>query len=287
MEAQRPDFHAPQIGEGGFKVVGSKTPDPNWKPGQGLSSASSSTSEEWRAFSATNRAPYKVFDMRSGSEERSLAYRLLIGGVVPRPIAFCSTVGEGGRENLAPMSFFNVVGFDPPTLVVSFTTTAKNDTYPTSQKHTLANLIHSRECTVSIISLPFVEAANYTSIDAPPDVSEWKLPGLTPAPSEMVKAPGVAESAFWMECVYDSKHEIVNEEGKCTATAAFLRVKKFHIRSDLLVDGGKRGVDIAKLLPVARLGGIGWGSTGRWFETPRPRWEEEKERVEVGFLSSL
>ncbi|KAH8920647.1 hypothetical protein BT69DRAFT_1352243 [Atractiella rhizophila] len=277
MEAHRPDFHAPQIGEGGFKVVGSKTPDPNWKPGQGLSSASSSTSEEWRAFSATNRAPYKVspdspstdmprimnpvlipasrwrqvFDMRSGSEERSLAYRLLIGGVVPRPIAFCSTVGEGGRENLAPMScaishlafFLFEALFNSwlKFLMLSVSTRLlsscllprrpKMILIRTSQKHTLANLLHSRECTVSIISLPFVEAANYTSIDAPPDVSEWKLSGLTPAPSEMVKAPGVAESAFWMECVYDSKHEIVNEEGKCTATAAFLRVKKFHIRS--------------------------------------------------------
>ena len=88
-----------------------------------------------------------------------------------------------------------MVAHNPPVIMVAFT-----HPKPDVLKETCSNILETKEFTTNIISEPFVDAANYTSIDAPTDVSEWPLSGLTPVASELVKAPRVGESAFSMEC---------------------------------------------------------------------------------------
>jgi len=152
---------------------------------------------------------------------------------------------------------------------------------PTKNKDSCDNIKETKEFVVNIISEPFIEAANYTSIDAPPNVSEWDLTGLTPIKSESIKPAGVKESAFRMECTLEHTYDMFdpNDSSKLTGTIVLGRVQRFHIREDVLMEGG--GIDPAKLLQVARMGGISYARTVRGFEIPRPRWEDEKERPEV------
>lgn len=117
----------------------------------------------------------------------------------PRPIGFISSVSAAGVTNLAPFSYFTMANHDPPVVVVSFTHPAPKDGQPVL-KETCQNILDTKEFVANIISESFVEAANYTSIDAPAEVSEWALSGLTPVASKLVKAPRVGESAFAMEC---------------------------------------------------------------------------------------
>ncbi len=117
----------------------------------------------------------------------------------PRPIGFISSVNPDGVTNLAPFSYFTMANHDPPVVVVSFTHPPPKDGQ-SSLKETCQNILDTKQFVANLISESFVEAANYTSVDAPKDVSEWALSGLTPVPSKLVKAPRVGESAFAMEC---------------------------------------------------------------------------------------
>jgi len=117
----------------------------------------------------------------------------------PRPIGFLSTVNAAGETNLAPFSYFTMACHDPPVVVVSFTHPAPKDGHA-PLKESCQNILDTAHFTANLISESFVEAANFTSVDAPPDVSEWALSGLTPVTSKLVKAPRVGESAFAMEC---------------------------------------------------------------------------------------
>ncbi|CAM9827034.1 unnamed protein product, partial [Ascophyllum nodosum] len=115
--------------------------------------------------------------------------------VVPRPIGFVSTKAIDGTVNLAPFSFFNAVGHDPPMLVISVCRKGGD-----VKKDTLANIEDTGEFVVSIISEWFVEAANHTSGNFPPQVDEMEAAGLTPLKSIIVSPPRVKESAVNMEC---------------------------------------------------------------------------------------
>ena len=121
--------------------------------------------------------------------------RVLTGVVVPRPIAFVSTMSPDGVVNLAPYSFFNAVSYDPPTIVFS---SSRRAGY--KSKDTLRNIEETGEFVVNIVVDPIAEAMNKTSAEFPEDVDEFEIAGLTQAPSETVKAPRVAESPVNMEC---------------------------------------------------------------------------------------
>ena len=123
-------------------------------------------------------------------------YKLLIGSVVPRPIAFVSTVSPEGAFNVAPFSFFTVASSNPPVLVF----TVGNRATPEPRKDTLRNITTAREFVVNIVSEEFGQKMNLSSGDYPPDVDEFEVSGLTPIPSDLVKPPRVAESHVNMEC---------------------------------------------------------------------------------------
>ncbi|RVX73204.1 hypothetical protein B0A52_02332 [Exophiala mesophila] len=119
-------------------------------------------------------------------------YKLLISGIVPRPVGFLSTQSsEGTSKNLAPFSYTQVINHDPPIFVVGFA--------GSKDKDTLRNLRDTGECVINVISEDFVDAANATAVDAPYGMSEWQLSGLTPAACTQVQAERVKESLFSIE----------------------------------------------------------------------------------------
>ena len=131
-----------------------------------------------------------------GTTDPSSVYKLLIGSVVPRPIAFVSTLNPDGGFNVAPFSFFTVASSNPPVLV--FTVGLR--TTPDPRKDTLRNITTTREFVVNIVSEEIGEKMNLCAGEYPPEVDEFELSGLTPIPSDLVKAPRVAESHINMEC---------------------------------------------------------------------------------------
>ncbi|CAM9299711.1 unnamed protein product, partial [Hapterophycus canaliculatus] len=197
-------------------------------------------------------------------------YSLMISSVVPRPIALTSTQAPDGTVNMAPFSYFNTVGHDPPTLAVSICRNGNG-----SKKDTLVNIEANGEFVVSIMSDWFVEAANHTCGSFPPEVDEIKTAGLTPVKSTVVGPPRVEESGVNMECKVRHTYDIVNKKGDVTATVVIGEVVMFHVFPHLLnKDGageGKPTVDIKGYLPVSRLGGNTYARLGSVFDIPRPR----------------
>ena len=143
-------------------------------------------------------------------------YRVLTGVVVPRPIAFVSTVSPDGVNNLAPYSFFNAVASSPPTIVFSSSRRAGS-----KSKDTLDNVEATGEFVVNIVSDDIAEAMNRTAAEFPAEVSEFDVAGLTPAASDIVRAPRVAESPVNMECRLQQVVNLDLGEGDHTARPGY------------------------------------------------------------------
>lgn len=182
------------------------------------------------------------------------AYALLNAVVVPRPIAWVSTKGPGGIDNLAPHSYFTVSSVDPP--VVQFTSVGLKD----SQRNATA----TGEFVVSVCTRELAEAVNRTSIDAPPDVSEFDLAGLTREPSRVVAPPRVAESPVALEC------RLAGTRSFGESTVVFGEIVWIAVKPEVMRDG-RIAVDL--LRPVARLGGRDFGAVGEVFALRRPKWD--------------
>ncbi len=123
------------------------------------------------------------------------SHELLVGAVVPRPIAFVSTIGEDGVFNVAPYSFFTSVAVKP--MFIGFTAGWKSDGH---KKDTLVNIEFSRDFVVNVVTETLAESMNQASAGYPSDMDEFKEVGLTPVKADIVKSPMVAESPINMEC---------------------------------------------------------------------------------------
>ncbi len=186
-------------------------------------------------------------------------YKLLIGCVVPRPIAFVSSVAPSGARNLAPFSFFTVASANPP--VVVFQNTPRGQ----GRKDTISNVEATGEFVVNIVSEDFAAAMNQTSADVPPDVDEFVLSGLTPVPSELVKPPRVAESRVQMEC---RLLQIVPVSDRPQGGSLVLgEVVLFHI-ADEVVENFR--IDPDRLKPIGRMGGPTYVRCSDRFDLKRP-----------------
>ena len=185
-------------------------------------------------------------------------YKLLIGSVVPRPIAFVSTVSTDGVYNLAPFSFFNVICAEPPT--VCFSTG-----FRVPAKDTLANVTATGEFVVNIVSEEIAEQMNLCSGEYAHGVSEFEISGLTPVPSGLVKPPYVLESHVNMECKLVQTVEIsIRPRG---GTLIIGEVVRFHIDEAIV---GNFRIDPDKLRAIGRMGGNGYTRTRDRFEMIRP-----------------
>jgi len=188
-------------------------------------------------------------------------YQYLVGIVTPRPIAWVTTISPAGVVNLAPFSFFNAFGANPP--IVVFSPTLRRDG---TKKDTLLNLEELGEFVIHASVASLAEAVNLTSKEIPPDESEVTLAGLATVPSVKVKPPRVSAAPAAMECIV--KQIIPCGTGSIAANLVIGEVVMIHIADDVL--DGKGGVDPRKLKTVARLGGAFWCHTSDLFEQTRP-----------------
>jgi len=188
-------------------------------------------------------------------------YHALVGLVNPRPIAWVTTINSAGIVNLAPFSFFNAFGANPP--VVVFSPTLKRDG---SKKDTLRNLEALGEFVVNISVASMKEIINETSREVPPEESELELAKLHALPSLHVKPPRVAEAPAALECRVMQIIPVGN--GPISANLVIGEVLAMHIHDDVLGDDGRP--DAKKLQTVARLGGEYWCHTSDLFVLPRP-----------------
>jgi flavin reductase (DIM6/NTAB) family NADH-FMN oxidoreductase RutF len=188
-------------------------------------------------------------------------YRALIGVVTPRPIAWVTTVDEQGRVNLAPFSFFNTFGGNPPVVVFS-----PNRKLDGSKKDTLRNIEATREFVINAAVAGLSEQVNLSSKELPHGESEIELTGLSAEPSLRVKPPRLRSSPVQLECVLWNVLQI--GEDAASANMVIGQIVLMHI-DDAVLDG--RGqVDPRKLQAIGRLGGSNYCRTTDIFEMQRP-----------------
>jgi len=193
---------------------------------------------------------------------QSEVYKILSGSVIPRPIGWVSTISENGVPNLAPFSFFNVVGEDPPH--VMFSTVRPGN----SNKDTLNNVLTTKQFVVNMATEDLAEAVNNSSATLPPDVNEFDYAGVTQAPCSKVKAPRVLESPISFECEL-VHHYSLEDHKHGGATIMIGRVVMFHIDESVMLDNYKINPEIYR--PIARLAGSNYAKLGEIFSIKRPQ----------------
>jgi flavin reductase (DIM6/NTAB) family NADH-FMN oxidoreductase RutF len=189
-------------------------------------------------------------------------YHLLVGIVTPRPIAWVTSLDAEGRVNLAPFSFFNAFGANPP--VVVFSPTLRRDG---SRKDTLLNVEATGEFVLNAAVESVAEQMNLSSSELPHGQSEIELAGLSTLPSLKVKPPRIAASPVHMECKVLQIIPIGN--GPIAANLVIGEVLVIHVSESVLDSTGK--IDPRKLKTIARLGGDSYCRSTDLFEMPRPR----------------
>lgn len=170
-------------------------------------------------------------------------YKILCSLVVPRPIAFVSTVSPTGIVNAAPFSFFNVFSEAPPLVVLGLQ--HKPDFSP---KDTTTNIRANGEFVVNLVDEPLADAMNLCATDFPAEVSELTAVGLTAAASEKIAAPRIAEAPAALECVRELSLNFGPHRELLIG-----RVLHVHVREDVMDE--RFNVDIAAFKPVGRLFG--------------------------------
>jgi flavin reductase (DIM6/NTAB) family NADH-FMN oxidoreductase RutF len=171
--------------------------------------------------------------------DRGRAYALLTNLVVPRPIAWVTSQNTQGLINLAPFSFFNMVGSAPPTVVIGV-----GDESPGQPKHTAKNIAATREFVVNLVTPELAAAMNITASDFPATISELDAAGLHAAPSQRVKVPRVAEAKASLECTLHSIQRIGGNN------VIFGEIVALHV-DDAFIDAS---LHIHDFTPVGRLG---------------------------------
>ncbi len=191
------------------------------------------------------------------------AYQVMIRAVSPRPIAFVSTLSSDGRANLAPFSYFNIGGANPPSCVIC----PMNDRTG-REKDTLLNIRETGEYVICVVTRAIVEQANAASAAFPRGVSEFDQTGLTPVPSLRVRPPRVAESPIALEC---RLHTIVTHgEGPLAGNYVIGQILMVHAAEEILDASGLP--DPEKIGFVGRMGGNWYAHAAppAMFELPRP-----------------
>jgi flavin reductase (DIM6/NTAB) family NADH-FMN oxidoreductase RutF len=188
-------------------------------------------------------------------------YKLMIGSIVPRPIALVSSVDEANVRNLAPFSYFTACSANPP--VVVFCPMLRP--LPPMAKDTLRNVMATREFVVNIVSEEFVERMNATAAQVGPEVDEFELSGLTPLASELIKPARVAESHVHMECRLLQVVHVSEQPGGGSVVLG--EVLRFHVDEDYIEDFR---IDPDKLRAVGRMAGSTYARTTDRFELQRP-----------------
>jgi flavin reductase (DIM6/NTAB) family NADH-FMN oxidoreductase RutF len=187
-------------------------------------------------------------------------YGHMVSCITPRPIAWVSSLSANNVSNLAPYSFFNGVGVNPPTLL--FSSVNKRDG---EKKDTVINIQATKEFTVNIVNFEMAEVMNQSSFEYAEDVSEFEACGIETVKGDKIRVPGVAKAPVRMEC---ELYKIISiGEGPLAANLVIGRILNIHIKDDILSEGK---IDPAKLDTIGRLGGSAYSRTTDRFDLPRP-----------------
>jgi flavin reductase (DIM6/NTAB) family NADH-FMN oxidoreductase RutF len=189
------------------------------------------------------------------------AYQWMTSTIMPRPIAWVSTVSPDGRTNLAPFSFFQGITGNPPTLM--FVPVNNRDG---NKKDTLRNIELTREFVVNLVPHAMAAKMNDTAANLPYGESEFAKFGLRELPSGKVKAPRVEGAPVSFECRMDQIVSI--GQGPLAANVVFGRILALHVADDVIGPGGLP--DHAKLDLVGRMGGEDYTTTRDTFNLVRP-----------------
>lgn len=197
-----------------------------------------------------------------GKLTRTENYQLLIGSVLPRPIAFVTSQNSEGVVNAAPFSFYNVITANPPLIGISI------GRKPTGEmKDTARNIIEEKEFVVHVVDENNVKLVNETSADFPSDVSEVDEVGFTLEKSEKVLVPSIKESKVKLECKLSKKLTLGGTEDEPSCDFIIGEVVNYRIDDELYKEGK---IDTEKLAAVSRLGGSDYGKKEEMFSVPRP-----------------
>jgi flavin reductase (DIM6/NTAB) family NADH-FMN oxidoreductase RutF len=217
-------------------------------------------------MSNSGSTPKSILSFDPAAYPQRLIYKLMTGIIVPRPIALVSTVDAAGNANLAPFSFFAGVGSAPPTVLFCPALRPSDTGHAGKRKDTLRNAEETREFVINVVNEAIAAQTNTTAAEVGPEVNEFKLSGLTPLASEVVKAPRVAESPAQMECRL--MQVIYTGDKPASGVIVLGEVVRFHVREDLVEDFR---VDPAGLDAVGRMAGNTWVRTRDRIELIRPK----------------
>lgn len=192
--------------------------------------------------------------------EYSAVYKLLTGAVIPRPIGWISTVDENGINNLAPFSYFNAVGEDPPH--VMFSIVRGNNT----NKDTLNNVLSNGQFVVNMVTEELAEQMNTTSQSVASEVDEFELANLTSIASIKIKPMRVKESPISFECKL-VHHYFLEDHKNGGACIIIGRIVMMHFADDVLLDNYK--INFENYKPIARLAGSNYAKLGELFSIKR------------------
>lgn len=184
-----------------------------------------------------------IFDMKTLPP--SQRYKILSSTVTPRPIAWVTTLSEEGTPNASPFSFFNMVGNDPPLLVIGFLTNPLTGQI----KDTPTNILATGEYVVNLVSESDAEAMNLTSIDAPPDINELDLASIETKPSLMVRPSRIASAPVSFECRKFAVHEWERQ------IVVLGEVVMAHVRDEFITDRERIRFDVPAMNLIGRVQG--------------------------------
>ncbi|QDX95569.1 flavin reductase family protein [Brevibacillus laterosporus] len=204
-------------------------------------------------------------ELRISDLERQEKYKLLIGGIIPRPIAWVTSHNQSGLVNAAPFSYFNVACIDP--MMISISVSRKPGQV---MKDTARNISEIGEFVINMVDVHNVAFVNETSADFPADQSEVEALKLDVLPSKAVKVPRLALSRIHFEC---ELHQIVTLGEPAASDLIIGEVVHVHIDDDIYFSGK---IDAEKFAPVSRLAGHTYATLGDMFDHPRPVHDPEK-----------
>lgn len=189
-------------------------------------------------------------------------YKFLIGSIIPRPIAFVTSISEDGVVNAAPFSFFNIVSSNPPMISVSIQRKAGK------MKDTARNIKQKRQFVVHIVDTDNVEQVNETAANMPPHESEVERTQLTLVESTKIAVPGVKESKVRIECELETVLELGGDENNVGCDLIIGKILYYHIEDTIYEDGK---IDPQKLAAISRLAGNDYAKIGEQFTIERPQ----------------
>ncbi|MFC0560091.1 flavin reductase family protein [Halalkalibacter alkalisediminis] len=189
-------------------------------------------------------------------------YKFLTGSIIPRPVAFVTTLSKDRVLNAAPFSYFNIVSANPPMISVSVQ--RSNGV----MKDTSRNAIEHKEFVVHVADEFYLNQLNVTAKSLPSNVSEVEDAKLTPVESLKIKVPGIQEAKVRMECILEKAISLGGTEQEPACELLIGRVVQYHIQEELYQNGR---IDAENLRPISRLAGNFYAKLGEMIELERPK----------------